>query len=621
MRTLSCQSCRRRKIKCDRKSPCTNCIHLGEQCIHKDLDNRKKRHPHSYVQALESQLATLESFLKKVKDAPTNERLKMLESVTFADHLSCNGRDSDAVNVPKDDSIDFPISLDIRGPNTITFYGPTNVYGSSLRPSSVDAPFQVRQHPMFSPAITYCLKLFFKWQYTQFMYINREAFLLDYYHHYHDGRYCSEHLLYAMCALGSRMAPEPEVVNSSDKYYRLSWDTLMEYGLGRPHITSVQCLLCLGFYDIGMGNNSLGWLLSGLAFRMGQDLGFQLDPRKWFMNEIPVISAEDAAVRSRIYWGSYVADVFISFILGRPTTLKKSDTSIPGSVNLPDFDGIDEFKCDLGPAAKPATLFVMLLLLVDLSHIADAILFDVFSPSDLPYGINARLQNLGKYNLELMKWYLKLPDDVRWKKSDLKSHGQNPDMLAVCLYYYLIRICLNRPFLARKEVTSNDMTSKVICLDSMEDISQLLKAYRDAFGFESASLFMVYAAIVSCSVLIMLRNSSVLSERLDIEEKLKFFVMVLQKSSKSWKLAAKSLTLIETSLKDESNSAPDESFSLPNLNSRIVPEEIPIFNYLDETIKNEFIDGQSSLDINNEEYRSFFGGPPVFMTSASHNNL
>lgn len=36
-------------------------------------------------------------------------------------------------------------------------------------------------------------------------------------------------------------------------------------------------------------------------------------------------------VKSRIYWSCYIADNFVSLVLGRPKTLKLSDTNMPVS--------------------------------------------------------------------------------------------------------------------------------------------------------------------------------------------------------------------------------------------------------------------------------------------------
>lgn len=44
-RVLACMLCQRRKIKCDRKSPCANCIGAGAQCVPATAAPRRRRFP------------------------------------------------------------------------------------------------------------------------------------------------------------------------------------------------------------------------------------------------------------------------------------------------------------------------------------------------------------------------------------------------------------------------------------------------------------------------------------------------------------------------------------------------------------------------------------------------
>lgn len=109
------------------------------------------------------------------------------------------------------------------------------------------------------------LSLFFLYQYPQFMFIYREAFLEDYHENLHDGKYWSYPLLYAMCALGVRTSPDPTIKEKGDLLSHCAETIVMSQALGRPHITVAQTLLCLAFYEFGSGNHSKGWSLAGTS--------------------------------------------------------------------------------------------------------------------------------------------------------------------------------------------------------------------------------------------------------------------------------------------------------------------------------------------------------------------
>lgn len=113
--------------------------------------------------------------------------------------------------------------------------------------------------------INKALSLFFLYQYPQFMFIYREAFLEDYYDNIHHGKYWSYPLLYAICALGVRASPDEKVREKSDVLAHCAETIIMTQALGRPHITVAQSLLCLAFYELGKGNHSKGWLLAGAS--------------------------------------------------------------------------------------------------------------------------------------------------------------------------------------------------------------------------------------------------------------------------------------------------------------------------------------------------------------------
>lgn len=163
---------------------------------------------------------------------------------------------------------------------SLLFYGPTSMYQRDI---SVDKPqdasstdphsnlewqsLRLQQNLQIEDSvINKALSLFFLYQYPQFMFIYREAFLEDYYENTHRGKYWSYPLLYAICALGVRASSDERVREKSDVLAHCAETTIMTQALGRPHITVAQSLLCLAFYELGKGNHSKGWLLAGMLY-------------------------------------------------------------------------------------------------------------------------------------------------------------------------------------------------------------------------------------------------------------------------------------------------------------------------------------------------------------------
>ncbi|CAG8820152.1 24548_t:CDS:2, partial [Dentiscutata erythropus] len=62
--TTACDTCRRRKVKCDGASPCANCSRGGYQCTFSDASTKRPRGPpKGFVALIEDRLHTIESLL------------------------------------------------------------------------------------------------------------------------------------------------------------------------------------------------------------------------------------------------------------------------------------------------------------------------------------------------------------------------------------------------------------------------------------------------------------------------------------------------------------------------------------------------------------------------------
>jgi hypothetical protein len=63
--TRACDECRRKKIKCDGKQPCTHCQVYSYECTYDKPSNRRRNPAPQYIEALESKLSRAETLLRK----------------------------------------------------------------------------------------------------------------------------------------------------------------------------------------------------------------------------------------------------------------------------------------------------------------------------------------------------------------------------------------------------------------------------------------------------------------------------------------------------------------------------------------------------------------------------
>ncbi|KAG5419246.1 hypothetical protein I9W82_003013 [Candida metapsilosis] len=667
---LSCQQCRSRKMKCDGNSPCSTCIKGAIQCTPTVNDMRKKRIPLTYVQKLETQMNSVKKFISDLKILEPEKQLEMLKETDLIELI--NNVPEPPVS-PKAPSRRRGQDLHDDVEENKVIYGPTSVYDNhiivnSKRPSKRESEVAIINKLNKDTDIIKCVQLFFTWQYPDHnMFIFREAFLIDFFDPKPTSIYCSKTLILSICALGSRMSDEDRIYRRSKEFYQESKSILLST-LSHPSIASLQSFMLLAFFDICNGSNSSGWMLSGNAMRMGFDIGFQLDPKVWFVKLKESLNPLDVEIRSRIYWGCYMADHFISLVLGRPSILKMADSSIPETADLPDLEWIENFTYDgyikkkRGIATSSQSRAVSYIgdplnQIINLINISDNMLNDIFTKSDVEndqsndeeLDLESRLEKLFAYNAQIKQWKQNLPSDLQWNKDSLASTGENPTYSGIRYYYYILLLCLNRPFVgleSDKLKTDNQLSPLAICSNVIEDLYVSIHRFEQFHGYRRASIFIVYSSILSISI-ILLTNSS-LSQVNQHRERLQFFMSVLHGCSKTWKLAEKSYNLIKDKLKhrhdtselNESEKAATPAPTNNNASEAAAPKSQASSSKSDETAKptrsssvssipmvsdiaslNEspMSSGESQNFANSEvlldDNIDFLGGPPVLMTS------
>lgn len=316
--------------------------------------------PKSYVQALESQVASLEVLLRRLADADENQRARMLAE--FQSQMSaCTPSPQQASNKPSSDSGIGDGDLSRARAKTgqlrrlITggaaqFYGGTSLFQISLSEDSQPNGEEASQATTFSPAIESpspscrfpfgqndamgleLITAFFSDQCQFNMAIHREYFLRDY--DAGSGRYCSDVLICAICAMGAVAAKDAAKRNLAEIYSQQA-QILLYSSLDKPDITLLQALLVLGQCEIGRGRTSRGWLFCGMAFRLTHEMGLHLDPGHWVESESTSDQDIDREICRRVYWAAFILDKQLSLFFGRPPALYTYESDVRDPVRLP----------------------------------------------------------------------------------------------------------------------------------------------------------------------------------------------------------------------------------------------------------------------------------------------
>lgn len=615
IKTLSCHRCRSKKSKCDDNLPCAPCVKEGVECVRSTSDKRKERYKNDYTEKLQSRVAALENILHSVRTLVDGGSILSTSSfgsptdAVVVDELRLNMRGVSQNNIHESP----------RNSQNLSVYGPTSVFEHHLVDGvRNETHFEEMERLQKDPHVLQAIKLFFRWQYPDlYSFVVREAFLIEFFTPIAQPTYCSTELVLAICALGSRMSSDPLLLEKSMQYYSNA-RALVLRRMDKAEISTMQAFLLLALFDISNGNNTSGWMLSGCGMRMGFDLGFQLDPKIWFLKSSGTLSELSKAIRYRIYWGCYFADHFISLVLGRPSILKHGDSTVPETQTLPDLDWITDYTY-LSPGADPndkktiIDISAPLKQLVRLLTLCSDILNDIFTKGgDETFNLSERVKKVQHYNQTIIMWRENLPEELQWSRDSLRMYGHNPTKMFIRYFYYIFILCLNRPFLdaANTEKASEmEAPSLSICMEVIDDIQVGVARFQSIHGLGRLSILIVYCCILSVSIL-LISNVNRPVDR-ECKQKLEFFLTALLQCSKTWLLAQKALGLVRNQLEQLFHV---QTNVVDNHVELHVPES-PSNSYIQETdfprMKND--DQLGSGELVPFDNFDIFGGPPLLM--------
>lgn len=512
----ACNYCKKRKIKCNSnvEIPCSNCLKRNITCTQSN-DNRTSRPSVNDIHVLEERIRELEKCILNMKQnqnaassststpTPTSTPSSALASTpthrTNDPNLNYNG----FVLANKGGKYPQPRmfnSLFTMSRNN-EIYGPTSIFNAVKLQDDKNISDDTSNDSILLPAtlsllnkdkeIIKYIKKFFQWFYPDInMFIPRETFLVEFYHPRSIPTYCSVELIYAVCSIGSLLDIEngdPSTNLKISKVYFNHSKKLLFRNLNNSSITSLQSFLLLGLYEFYNGNNNSSWLLIGIGLRIGFNIGFHRSTKKPRMNKLLIL------FKSRIYWGCFILDHFISLVLGRPSVLRINYSTIEDSERVPDLDWIKEFnfqEINIIDVSNPLKSLIKLVIITD-NGIKDIFL------TKTKIKDKTRLERVGKFNAILFQWRLELIDELKWhSKEDLAGKSTKPPDMIHIYYYYIVFLSVNKEF-----ISSSPEIGDVV-VENMEHLDVAVAGFVVKYGFNKCSILIIYSSILVVNIII-----------------------------------------------------------------------------------------------------------------------
>ncbi|KIM38235.1 hypothetical protein M413DRAFT_248465 [Hebeloma cylindrosporum] len=146
-------------------------------------------------------------------------------------------------------------------------------------------------------------------------------------------------LLFIIFAIATLFNPNQQPYpNEAREYYKLSRTALnFTQPVQETTVAAVQTLIHMAQYlelgDPDDGGPEAAWIDIGHAMRLGLGMGLHLNSSRWKLQE------EIVQRRCDLFWRLFLADTWMSFHLGRPSTISRTHIDCPPPRNLDRRDG------------------------------------------------------------------------------------------------------------------------------------------------------------------------------------------------------------------------------------------------------------------------------------------
>lgn len=294
----------------------------------------------------------------------------------------------------------------------------------------------------------YLLNHFWEYYNSVIHVIHREAF--------EEGRkagggpFYSGFLHICILATGYRFADKqrPDIVSISlpgrESTLHREAKYMLDYEMERPGgIQSIAALLLLGDLEAGCGRDNVGWLYSGMAYRLCFDVGLHLNRSN------SGLSQRDIEIGRMTLWACVVYDRYWALFLGRPTVLKPDDLEI---YELSEqFDRLGTCQ----PTGKDANIETQVYqALIEVMDLAGKITEFMDKVSNRGANLDRLVYfRMSVLDRDLEKWYARLPPALQYNAENIKTAPFSFFLLHQ--QYYSTKILLHRQFARYDDIMDN----------------------------------------------------------------------------------------------------------------------------------------------------------------------
>ncbi|KUJ16215.1 uncharacterized protein LY89DRAFT_646684 [Mollisia scopiformis] len=602
--STACIACRRRKSKCDGNMPsCAACSSVyGTECVYDpNSDHRRKGVYKEKIDSLKTRNSTLQTLVQAILNAAEDDVPNLVRQIRTCESLDDVAdkilREEQGLDDDDDDFDDntayttntlptFETELsgkmgELRLENgSVRFLGGTSnlIY---LDPTDEDEGFagveliQQQDEPLTSwttvtsdtEVIVHLINMYFTWHYPYFTTLSKSLFYRDFLLGKPHGTpkrtmYCSSLLVNAMLALGCHFTNSPkgcadptDPTTKGDAFFAEAKRLIVDNDeYEKPRLATVQALCLMSVREAGCGREAKGWVYSGMAFRMAQDMGLNLDSS--MTNNREALDEKEIDARRVTFWGCFLFDKCWSNYLGRLPQLSGSNITVPKYDVFPDEDAdIWSPYTDNGIGqlhSQASRTRAVALQISSLCEISSDLLIFFYHPQHVErsVGRSQELKKLSELQTRLEAWRKELPKELEPKE------GQLPNVLLMHMFFHLLYIHLFRPFLRYNPSTSplpTHVSPRKLCTQAAGSISKLMRLYKRTYGLRQICNIAVYIVHSACTIHLL--NLPEKTAKRDIIHGVKH----LEEIAEDWLCARRTLSILSVLARKWKIDLPEEA--------------------------------------------------------------
>ncbi|KAL2842157.1 fungal-specific transcription factor domain-containing protein [Aspergillus pseudoustus] len=533
--TTACQSCRKRRAKCDGRKPrCSRCHGRMLQCTYSIEADGRRPASKSHVELLRSRIDLLERALRAhsidiegLAESPDPRSDSDSRPPGFSGSLS---RDASMTFDQDGEARYFGMAsgrLEFKPTMRTTIEERhTESSASRLRMNSFYQEI-INEQVICEELENELIDIYFQWEQPWNQAVDEKLF--------RDGRatkgkYFSPLLLNCILAIASRLSLRPEVLtdpndpNTAGRLFLEKAEIILHYELKNPNITTLQALCIMGDIYVAIGADAACWLHIGMASRLALDMGLNIDsasvaPSGW-------LAPEEVELRKRIYWSLYYTDKLASMYTGRVCTMLDSQAQVclPKVLLPSEIEEPHDFRRSTLGKVQKAT--------IGICQILERILLAFYTPKSSIHKHQTDFF-ISSTILELKNWYYDLP-----KELSLEHNGtpqSEPAVYTAHMVFHTAFIILMKPALLK----SQDAESRRVSYQAASDVCNVAQKYRMVFGsFRQSPVTATHCTLSAVLTLINAAHHSWDGISAAVNNKhVELGLMVLEELSVSWNMA------------------------------------------------------------------------------------